>query len=118
MVLLALIARETVLEARNVPVLSKTHVHIGLDGVLGQLQHHHAIQQRDARPVHATVVTQITAKDQLNVVKMLSCPTHLVHNLQSNCPLNFAAHGPIHSVVSNRRGNNAVLAHQLTKEMF
>ena len=107
MVLPVLIVKETVLEARNVPVSNKTHVHTGPDGVPGPLQHHHATLQRDARPVPATVVTQITAKDQLNVAKMLSCQTYHAQQLPSNCPLNSAAHGPIHSVVSSEQFNNA-----------
>ena len=111
MVLPVLIAKETVLEARNVPVSNKTHVHTGPDGVLGPLQHHHATLQRDARPVPATVVTQITAKDQLNVAKMLSCQMNHAHKQLSNCLLNSAAHGPIHSVVSNEQCNNVDHAH-------
>ena len=111
MVLPVLIVKETVLEARNVPVSNKTHAHTGPDGVLGPLQHHHAILQRDARPVPATVVTQITAKDQLNVAKMLSCQTNHAHKQLSNYLLNSAAHGPIHSVVSNEQCNNVDHAH-------
>ena len=118
MVLQVLIAQETVLEAKNVPILNKTHVHIGLDGVPGQLQHPHATQQKDARPVHAMVVTQITVKDQLNAVKMSLCQTNHAHNLQLNCPLNSAAHGQTHSVASNRHGKNVVHVHQSTKEIF
>jgi len=118
MVLLALIAKETVLEAKNVPVLNKTHVHTGLDGVPGQLQLHHATLLRDARPVPATVVIQITAKDQQNAVRMSSCQTYHAQLQQSNYPLNFAAPGQIHFVVSNRHGKNVDHAQPSTNEIF
>ena len=115
MVLPVLIAKEIVLEARNVPVSNKTHVHTGPDGVPGPLQHHHAILQRDARPVPATVVTQITAKDQLNVAKMLSCQMYHAQQLLLNCQLNSVVHGPIHSVVLKEQFNNVEINEKLRK---
>ena len=100
-----LIVSEIVLEVRNVQISNPIPVRTGLDGVPGHLHRLHAIQQRDARPVHATVVTQIIAKVQPSAVKMLSIPIIHVPKEQSNYPLNFAAHGPIPSVVRNKYGN-------------
>jgi len=118
MVLPVLIVPETVLEAKNVPVSNKIHVPTGPDGVPGLLQHHHATQQRDVKLEHVTVVIQITARDQLNVAKMLLCQTYLAHNPPLNCPLSSAVPTQIHSVVSNRHGKNVAHVHQMTREEF
>ena len=64
------IAAAIQLAQRSALISALTLAHTGPDGVPGHLHQHHATQLEDVRPVLATVVILITAKDQLNAARM------------------------------------------------